>query len=291
MVTTFVPELVDPAQARLGEGPIWDAASERLYWIDILDRRLFVADGAGRRLESRQLDSMPGTVMPTAGGLLVADEAGLALHHDTGTETRLNDELAAQPDRRFNDGKTDARGRAFVGTLTLSGDGVDNALYRIEPGGRLTAVIDGVGLSNGLGWSPDGTAFYFVDTPTGKIDAFEYDIASGSLGRRRTFAVIPEGRGMPDGLCVDDDGGVWVALFGGSAVLRYDSEGWLDACVEFDIPNITSCAFGGPDRSTLFITTAAVDLDEEFLAAHPHAGGLFTARVGRSGPSAVPWVA
>jgi sugar lactone lactonase YvrE len=290
VVTTFKPELVDDARARLGEGPIWDAAEQRLYWIDILGRTLYVADGDGRRLESRRLATIPGTAMPAVGGgVLIADDQGLVLQDASGAERRLNDMLAGSPDLRFNDGKVDPRGRVFVGTLSMSGTPGVGALHRFGPDGGISTVLDRVSLSNGLGWSPDGATFYHVDTPTGAIDAYEYELSTGAIDRRRTFARIADTDGIPDGLCVDDDGGVWVALYGGSAVLRFDAEGRLDARVEFDVPNITSCGFGGPDRATLFITTASVDLDEAFLAEHPHAGGLYRVDVGRTGPSATLW--
>lgn len=288
MTTVFRAEPTGSAPALLGEGPIWDAQQERLLWIDILGRTVNVADGQGDTVHTQTLSRTPGTVMPAPdGAFLLATDHGLELHESDGRVVELDRSLAADDDLRFNDGKVDPFGRAVVGTLSLSGRRDACALYRFGEAEGPEEILAPVSLSNGLGWSPDGGTFYFADTPTGRIDAFDYDGATGTLSARRAFAHVPVG--LPDGLCVDDDGGVWVALWGGSAVVRYDPNGTEDARIELDVPNITSCAFGGARGDTLFITTASVDLSEEFLAEHPDAGRLFRADVGRSGPPATPW--
>lgn len=287
MVTTLHAEPVpDSPQAVLGEGPIWDAAASCLYWIDIQGRKLFTADAEGRTHTALDLPRMPGTVMPAVGGgLILADEKGLELHGSDGSKHVLDTSLKDLPNIRFNDGKVDRAGRAVVGTLTLDGTPGQASLRRLEHDGTWTVLLEGISLSNGLGWSPDDRTFYHVDTPTGCVDAFIHDPVTGKLTGRRQFARTPSGS-LPDGLCVDHDGGVWVALYGGSAVVRYDPHGRLDTRVEIPVPHVTSCTFGGHDSDVLFVTTAQVDLDEEALSAHPHAGGLFRVETGRSGPAA-----
>ncbi|MFS0892687.1 SMP-30/gluconolactonase/LRE family protein [Microbacterium sp. 179-I 3D3 NHS] len=286
MIAVFRPERTTGPSALLGEGPVWDAARSRLLWIDILGRRLHVADPRGDHLEEIALDATPGTVMPADdGSLLIASDRGILVRRDDGTVTAINDDIAARPDLRFNDGKIDPRGRAVVGTLSLSDRPAASALYRLDEDRSLHPLLEPVSLSNGLGWSPDGRTFYYVDTPTGRVDAFDYDLDDGVLSGRRVFAEISAG--LPDGLCVDDDGGVWVALWGGGAVVRHAPDGSIDARVEFTVPNVTSCAFG--EGGVLFITTAAVDLDADYLAAHPEAGCLFRVDVGRTGRPATLW--
>lgn len=236
------------------------------------------------------MQTTPGTVIPAGGGrLLVATDVGIELHDEDGTVRVIDAFLADAPDHRFNDGKADPSGRVLVGTVTLSGAPDASALYRLDEHGHPHVVHAPVSLSNGLGWSPAGDVLYYADTPTGRIDAFPYDLATGALGPRRTFAVLPAGSGLPDGLCVDSDGGVWVAVYGGSRVVRFDPDGREDAVVLFDIPNITSCGFGGPGLDTLFITTARVDMDEALLAAHPEAGALFRVDPGRVGLPSASW--
>jgi sugar lactone lactonase YvrE len=303
MIRTHTAAIASAERATLGEGPLWDAAAGRLHWIDIFGRRVTTADADGRTLEVRELDQLPGCLflLPDRGLVAATDRGLLALGAagDTPAAPVLTPFTPGGPDQRFNDGATDPRGRAFVGTASISGASGRCALYRLdrpEVGrpvlGRPVLgrpVLTGVSLSNGLGWSPDGGTFYYSDTPTGRVDAFDYDLDTGALGRRRPFVSLPSGSGMPDGLTVDADGGVWIAVYGGARVERYDPDGRLDAVVEFDIPNITSCAFGGPALDILFITTARVDQDDDFLAAHPHAGALFSAEVGRTGIAETPW--
>jgi sugar lactone lactonase YvrE len=285
------PTLVDARHALLGEGPIWDPVQNRLVWIDVLAGGIFWADESGRLVDSLTIQGHLGTAIPGAAGeLLLATAEGFSVLETDRTITTLNTVLADQPDLRFNDGKADPRGRALVGTLSYSDRARSADLFRLEPDASTESILTGVSLSNGLGWSADGRVMYYVDTPTGRIDSFVYDLENGTLGQRAVFATVPPGWGVPDGLCVDDAGGVWVALFGGAAVLRFTSDGILDARVEFPVPNITSCAFGGEGGDILFVTTASAGLDPEFLRAHPEAGGLFTVATGFTGPAATPWV-
>jgi sugar lactone lactonase YvrE len=290
MSAALVPEVASAERALLGEGPIWEPQLERLHWIDIVGRHIHTADASGRTVRTREVEATPGTVVPTTGGgLLVATDRGIELHDDEGRVRELDRSLADAPDHRFNDGKADPTGRVLVGTVTLSGVRDASALYRLDDAGHPHAVLEPVSLSNGLGWSPEGDVLYYADTPTGRIDAFAYDPATGSLGARRVFATLPAGSGLPDGLCVDADGGVWVAVYGGGRVVRFAPDGREDVAVAVGVPNVTSCAFGGPALDTLFVTTARVDLDDDVLAAHPEAGALFRVDTGRKGMPAALW--
>jgi sugar lactone lactonase YvrE len=168
--------------------------------------------------------------------------------------------------------------------MSLTGDTRTAALYRLDPDLSVTRVLTGMSVSNGIGWSPDGELLYHVDSPRGRIDVYDFDVAAGTLaGRRAVISVLAE-RGAPDGLAMDSEGGVWVALFGGAAVRRYSPEGMLEAVLELPVSNPTSCCFGGADLATLFVTTAARG------AAHePLAGALFACRPGVTGLAATPF--
>lgn len=292
-MTTLIHHTARPlgtVRAQLGEGPVWDAENERLIWIDILGQRVHLANADGAAIAEWPLDEQPGTAAPAGGGgVLVATTNGLRQLDADGVELWRGSELAGAPGHRFNDGKLDPSGRLIVGTLALDDASESAALYRWDRASGLESLLDGVSLSNGLGWSPDGSTFYYVDTPTGRVDAFDVDPDTAALSARREFARIPTERGLPDGLCVDDTGVVWVALWGGSAVLGFGPDGAQIAEIAVAATNVTSCGFGGTDRRRLFITTATVDCDAADLAARPHSGGLFCVDLDRTGPVSPTW--
>jgi sugar lactone lactonase YvrE len=285
MVIRTLPEaeLFVDARARLGEGPVWDARSERLVWVDIEGQALHSTDpetGA----TTAQLMPMPiGVAVPRqSGGFVAALEDGFyAIDADGGTE------LIAEVDNRarglrFNDGACDPAGRFLAGTMAYDFRPGAGSLYRLELDLRVSQLIDSVTISNGLGWSPDGGTMYYVDTPTTRIDAFDYDVDSGAISGRRPFVQI-EGEGRPDGLCVDIEGAIWIALWPGWSVRRYLVDGTLDAILPLPVAEVSSCVFGGSALDELFITTAWSTLSDEQRAAQPHAGSLFRASVGMRG--------
>jgi sugar lactone lactonase YvrE len=212
-----------------------------------------------------------------SGGAVIGIERGFALEDDDGTVRPLPP-VWSDPGVRMNEGGCDPNGRFYCGSMAYDARSGAGSLYRLDPDGSVRVVLTDVTISNGLEWSPDGSLAYYVDTPTGRVDVFDYDVESGLTGRR-PFA-RPEGGGHPDGLTVDADGGVWVALYGGSAVHRYRPSGELDEVVEVPTPKVTACTLGGPDLRRLYITTSAEDLDR---AADPLAGSLFSADVGVTG--------
>jgi sugar lactone lactonase YvrE len=277
-------ELFVDARACLGEGPVWDARNGRLLWVDIEGRAIHSTDPAGGQTTSIPTPSAVGVTLPReSGGLVAALEDGFWALDDDGRF----EQLAAIDTRggalRFNDGACDPAGRLLAGTMAWDAAEGRGSLYRLDTDLRLTRLLDGVTISNGLGWSADGGTLYYVDTPTLGIDAFDYDVASGALSRRRPFVSITPGEGRPDGLCVDEDGAVWVALWPGWSVRRYLPDGRLDAVLPLPVAHVSSCVFGGELLDELFITSAWTMLSDGDRAAQPHAGSLFRASVGVRG--------
>ncbi|MFE2214649.1 SMP-30/gluconolactonase/LRE family protein [Streptomyces canus] len=253
------------AEATLGEGPTWDG--ERLLWIDILGARLHTYDPVSGHRTVRVLDQHIGAVKPRAGGGLVLNlRDGVALLDPDDSFRWLHHEPV--PGRRANDAAVAPDGSLWAGTMRYDEAPGGGTLSRITGDGTHRTVLDDVAVSNGTGWSPDGRRMYYIDSPTRRVDVFDHE--SGRLSGRRTFVEIEDGAGFPDGLTVDADGCVWVALWDGGAVRRYTPDGSLDHVITLPTPRVTACAFGGPDLTDLYITTARVGLD----APHPVAGSL-----------------
>ncbi len=275
------------AHAELGEGPVWDDRRNCLFWVDImrgLVHRFDPADGSDRAVEVGQ---PVGAVRPTADGdLVVALRDGFArLDPETGALRMIAAVDADHPERRMNDGSCDAAGRFWAGTMALDETPGAGSLYRLDPDGTVRTMIAGVTISNGLAWTADGRTMYYVDTGSGCIDRFDVEPVTGDLSGRRPFVRVPPGAGAPDGLTLDADGGVWVALWGGGAVRRYTPDGALDGIVALPVSHPTSCAFGGIDLGDLYVTTASIALAPPARAAQPHAGAIFRCRPGRVGRS------
>ncbi|MEU9223365.1 SMP-30/gluconolactonase/LRE family protein [Streptomyces massasporeus] len=257
MTTSY--EVAVRAEAELGEGPTWDAATGRLLWIDILGSRLHTYDPATGRRSVRRTEQHIGAVKPRAGGGLVLnlrDGIGL-LDPDGGFRWLHHDPV---PGRRANDAAVAPDGALWTGTMRYDEAPGGGTLSRVTGDGSVDVVLDDVAVSNGTGWSPDGRLMYYVDSPTRRVDVFDH--ADGRITGRRTLAEIEESAGFPDGLTVDAEGCVWVALWQGSAVRRYTPDGELDRVIELPVPLVTACAFGGADLSDLYITTARVGLTE-----------------------------
>jgi sugar lactone lactonase YvrE len=264
-------EIAVRANAKLAEGPRWDAAARRLLWVDIEGCELHVLESGEDRAIG--FDAMVGAAAPTSSGAVVvalADRLALVDLADESVHTLVR--LPHGPALRSNDGACDAAGRFWIGTMALDETPGAGALYRYD--GGLERVLDEVTLSNGIGWTRDDTRMYYIDSPAQRVDLFDFELASGRVDDRRPFVSIDESDGIPDGLTVDDEGGVWVALYGGSCVHRYDESGHLDAVLEVPAKNVTSCCFGGDDGRSLFVTTAAPD------------GNVYVTQPGVSGPPA-----
>jgi sugar lactone lactonase YvrE len=281
------PELLADVRARLGEGPVWDARSGRVVWVDIEGAALHRTDPATGATETFPMPLPISIAVPRAsGGYVAALEDGFWSIAEDGTAERLVEVADNRAQGlRFNDGGCDPDGRFWAGTMAWDGRPGAGSLYRLDPDLRLTRVLDAVTISNGIGWSPDGATMYYADTPTLRIDAFDYDLATGAVSNRRPFVELPAGGGRPDGLCVDVDGAVWLALWPGWAVHRYLPDGSLDALIPVPVARVSSCGFGGEALDQLFITTARVELSHAEHAAQPNAGSLFRADPGVRGIS------
>jgi sugar lactone lactonase YvrE len=280
-------EVAIAAGALLGEGPRWDAATGRLLWVDIESHALHVFDPARGDDRAILLGNRVGAAAPTeSGGVLVALAGGLAVVDLDNESVSALVEMPHGDDIRLNDGACDAAGRFWVGSMALDYSPGHGALYRYSHDGGLDRVLDEVTLSNGIGWSPDGATMYYIDSMAYRVDRFDFDVASGEISGRRPLIVIERGAGIPDGLTVDDEGGIWVALWGGACIRHYSPQGELRRVVDVPADNVTSCCFGGEDGRSLYNTTASVELPAERHSTQPLAGSVFVTDVGVSGPPA-----
>ncbi|MFJ2768831.1 SMP-30/gluconolactonase/LRE family protein [Streptomyces sp. NPDC087300] len=263
-------EVAVRAWASLGEGPTWDAAAERLIWVDILASRVHTYAPATGRRTVMATEQHVGAAKPRAGGGLVVNlRDGIGLYGPDGSSFRwlVRDPV---PGRRGNDAAVAPDGALWAGTMRYDEARGGGGLARIAPDGTVTAQPGEVSVSNGTGWSPDGRLMYYVDSPTHRIDVFDYDTATQRALNRRPFAHIEEGAGFPDGLTVDAEGRVWVALWDGAAIRRYAPDGRLDRVVGLPVRRPTACAFGGPELRDLYVTTARTGIERP----HPLSGSV-----------------
>ena len=286
-------EVVLDSRCQLGEGPIWDDRIGRLLFVDIEGHDVHAFDPETGRDETIATGGYVSAIaLDDAGGWLAA------LQHDIARFTLaggIGERIARidgdRPDTRLNDGYVDSRGRFWIGTLSLEKEVGQCALYRLErapaeaghEAPRVSEMLDRVTNSNGIDWSLDDRHMYYVDTATRRIDVFDFDAACGDIASRRPLVTIEDAAGKPDGLIVDADGCLWVALWQGSAVRRYTPDGRLDRHIDLPVSCPTKCAFGGADLDTLYITSAHKALSPEERAREPHAGSLLATRPGVRG--------
>ncbi|MCX4680215.1 SMP-30/gluconolactonase/LRE family protein [Streptomyces sp. NBC_01433] len=262
-----VPEVAVREQAQLGEGPTWDPATGRLIWVDILSSRIHTYDPESGRRTVMATGQQVGAAKPRAGGGLVVNlREGIGRYDAEGAFSwLLHDPVAG---RRGNDAAVAPDGALWAGTMRDNEAEIGGGLYRVAPDGTVTDTVGAVACSNGTGWSPDGRLMYYIDTPTLRIDVFDVD--GERVRDRRPFATIEPGAGAPDGLTVDAEGCVWVALWNGSALRRYAPDGRLERIIGLPVRRPTACAFGGRDLRDLYITSARTGGG----APHPLAGSL-----------------
>lgn len=258
---------------RLGEGPVWNAAEGTLSFVDIAGRRLHrwrIADGMH---DSWEMPAEPGCAVPAGAGFALALRTGF--HRFDPSAARLTPLGCPGYDQgrlRFNDGRCDAAGRFWAGTMHERPDGTEAGLWCLEPDGRLRKGPHGISLSNGLAFSPDGRWMYHADSRAGRVYRHAYDPATGTPGPREPWIEIPPDEGVPDGAAVDSEGGYWVAMYGGGQLLRFSPEGRRIGRIALPVRCPTMPAFGGPDLRTLFVTSAREGRDAAELAAHPLSG-------------------
>jgi sugar lactone lactonase YvrE len=284
-------EVALDARAELGEGVTWDPVAQRVIWVDIMRGRVHVFDPPSGACRTFPVGQPVGAAVPrAAGGLVLAVRDGFArLDLATGRMDPVAVVEAENPPRRMNDGACDAGGRFWAGTMALDERAGAGALYRLDPDGRVHRMLDEVTISNGIDWSLDGSRMFYIDTGTRRIDVFDFDPESGTIANRRPFVTIDAADGAPDGMTIDAEGGVWVALWGGGAVRRYDADGRLDLVIDLPVSHPTNCAFGGADLRDLYITTATIQLSPAQRASQPAAGALFRCRPGVAGRAAHAW--
>lgn len=278
-------DLALDVRAELGEGPIWDARRSHLLFLDIMRGEVHTFDPSDGAHAIFEVGQPVGAITPsTRGDWVAAARDGFYRVNPTTGETALLAVVEAdQPDNRMNDGYCDPQGRFWAGTMSMTPQREAGALYRLDPNGQVTQIITGVTTSNGIDWSPDGRFVYYVDTGTGRIDVFDFDAEHGWLLARRPLVTIAPEHGKPDGLIVDAEGFLWLALWGGGALHRYAPDGTLDRVVPMPVSHPTKCAFGGPDLADLYVTSASIALSADERAAQPHAGSLFRLRPGVTG--------
>lgn len=260
-------DIFDERRCILGEGPTSSGPENNLVmWVDILGHKVLWKDIITQKIGSFDTTAEVGFCLPrTDGGQIVGHASGATLRDKNGSETLLLSSLDAENEPlddqiRWNDAKVSPNGDLFAGTMGFDGKKDAGALYKISEGGKsITRLLSPVSISNGLDWSQDGSLFYFIDTPTFKLDVFDCNVSG--ISNRKTLVNFDENNGMPDGMCSDAEGGLWVAFWGGQSLRRYDANGILTHHVVLPVKNVTSCAFAGATLDTLIITTARVEDD------------------------------
>jgi sugar lactone lactonase YvrE len=288
---TLEPRLVLDVRASLGEGPIWDADRQRLLFVDIHQRQVHVFVPASGEHRVLQLDRAASALTPTRAGdwLAAADLGFIRIDPQTGHVTPLLDVEPSSSRRRMNDGAVDPRGRFWAGSMSLDGLAGQGTLFRLDPDLTARPMVTPVTTSNGPAWSPDGRLMYYADTRTRRIDVFDFDAERGTVENRRPFVSFETGPGRPDGIVVDGTGGVWAALWEGSAVHRYTPDGALDLEIPLPVRCPTKCAFGGVDLGDLYITSARAPLGADQESSDRPDGGLFHVRPGVFGQPLPPF--
>jgi sugar lactone lactonase YvrE len=283
-----VEQLTGPV-AFHAEGPVWSPSWGGLRWVDMFagDVLSMSLDGPeSGAIARRHVGAIAAALRPRrGGGAVIAVERGFVLEDAAGELDSLPD-LWADPGLRMNEGSCDPDGRFYCGSMAYDKGPGRGSMYRLDGDGTASVLFGGSTISNGLAWSPDGSIAYYIDTPTRRVDMFDYAQDSG-LMRRRTFVEIADSPGSPDGMTVDAQGHVWVALYGGSAVRRYRPDGVLDGVIELPVTNVTACTFAGADLDDLIITTSREGVPE---GTQPEAGSLFRSRAGVTGQPAAEFV-
>jgi sugar lactone lactonase YvrE len=265
-------QLLYDTKATLGEGPVWNARTQTLHWIDILNKRIYA--NADVFLES---DETIGCIaVRKNGGLVFTKRFSVwTCEPDSSKQTLLSSLTDEPSSSRFNDGKCDPRGRFLAGTMDLHEKSPNGSLYSFD-GQSVTKLISNITISNGLTWSPDHKTLYYIDTPTREIKAFDYDLETGTIGNMRIAVRLTESLGHPDGMTSDTQGNLWIAMWGGAQITTWNPlTGQLLERIPVPAKNVSSCVFGGRDMNELFITSARVGLDEETLKQYPLTGGVF----------------
>ncbi|MBK8489950.1 MAG: SMP-30/gluconolactonase/LRE family protein [Saprospirales bacterium] len=272
--------------SQLGEGAFWNHQSQELYWVDIEGKLLHIYDPVTKTNRSFPTPTRIGTVVPTGDQeAVIALEDGIYIINTlSGAISPFCPLEADMPGNRFNDGKCDPAGRLWVGSMDFGTTNPTASLYRIDANGLATKMLDHITISNGIVWTSDQKTMYYIDTPTGQIRAYDYEVATGDLSNERVAVAVPDSLGFPDGMAIDEEDKLWVGMWNGNSIARFDPKtGQLLSKIDVPAHNVTACAFGGKNLDTLYITTASLDMTEEERAAFPDAGSVFKAVPGVRG--------
>ncbi len=265
-------------KSQLGEGAFWNHKTQEFYWIDIVSKMMHIYNPSTKTNRSLPTASAIGTVVPkNETEAVVALVDGIYIMNlNSGETTLLSDIEADIPSNRFNDGKCDPSGRLWVGSMGWDMNQYDANLYMIDEEGHTELKIDSVTISNGIVWSKDKKYMYYIDTPTYQVKAYDYDDASGSISNERVAITLNDSLGSPDGMAIDENDMLWVCMWNGNSILNINPiTGEIITKIEVPAHNITSCAFGGKDLDTLYITTSSLDMSPEEIEKYPNAGSIF----------------
>ena len=275
-------DIVVDVKTTLGEGPLWDVEQQGLYWVDSIDGRVFQSTADGRELRAWDVGSKIGSMALRRNGdhALVALQTGI---HDLDLQSGALELLHAPerdlPRNRLNDGKVDRAGRFLFGSMDMLEEQKSGRLYRLDLDLSLHVIDEGITVSNGPCWSPDGKLFYFSDTWTGEVWKYDYDVLTGSAVNRRRFAPVDRsGGGAADGATVDADGYLWQALVYAGKLVRYAPDGNVDRIIDMPVAKVTSVMFGGPELDILFVTSMAKPPLPRFPGDGQARGSLFAVR-------------
>lgn len=282
-----VAERITEVCTHHGESPVWDPVPGLLRWVDMLRGDVLAMNLDDGSIGRSHIASVAACLRPRdRGGLVVAVERGFALTDPDSEGVTTLPALWSDTSVRMNDGGCDRQGRFYCGSMGYDAARGRGALYQLDRDGTTRTVLTGVTISNGLVWSGDGGTVFYIDSPTRRVDAFDFDSETATFSARRTVVEIPPEHGMPDGMTIDVEGGLWVALWGGGAVHRYTPDGRLDAIVELPVSQVSACAFAGPTLSDLYITTSREGVGD---GDQPSAGALFRHRPGITGVTAATY--
>jgi D-xylonolactonase len=280
----LTPELLADYRCVVGEGPLWHPDEQRLYWIDIPTGRIFRYEHAsGTHEQCYGGEVVGGFTIQADGALLLFMARGAVKIWREGELTTVIDEIPGERESRFNDVIADPAGRVFCGTMPTENQ--LGRLYRLDTDGTLTVLLDGIGVSNGMGFTRDRERMYFTDSAKREIYLFDYDQATGALTDQRVFVQTPEGEGIPDGMTVDAEGCVWSARWDGRCLVRYAPDGTEVLRINFPAKKVSSVTFGGTDYTDIYVTTAGGDRKAQ---EGPGAGALFHLNLGIRGVPEFP---
>ena len=275
-------DLFSDYSCELGEGPFWDSKRSRLHWVDIIGEKIISQNLDGSNIHALEVDGNPGCVVLSDDGTMVAGVDNQISSLDGGGNLlKVLADTKEGSGLRFNDGKCDPTGRFWVGSMDRKEKNKLGSLYSWNSIEGLVYREQGVTVSNGMGWSPDNSLFYYIDSPTREVSVYDFDLSTGSINNKRRFISFSEEDGFPDGMTIDNEGRLWIAFWGGSKIMcvNPDSKA-IEEVVSFPVSKITSCAFGGEKLDKLFITSAKVQVNEE---DEPMAGKTFVVSPGVKG--------